>query len=104
MRRREAAVSIIGLAPRNGMPRSARRPKRAKQAINAALRAYVQDRLAGQVAAHDGAGVCGPVVPWKGRRLGPRQNRRWGMAWWPEQIAQRFRHDFAGDEEMQYSS
>jgi IS30 family transposase len=83
--------------------RSARRPKRAKLAINAALRAYVQDRLAGQVVAQDGATVGGPIVPWKGRRHGPRQKRRWGMAWSPEQIARRLRHDFPGDETMQIS-
>jgi IS30 family transposase len=63
----------------------------------------VQDRLAGQVVAQDGAAVRGPIVPWKGRRQGPRQKRRWGMAWSPEQIAQRLRHDFAGDETMQIS-
>jgi len=83
--------------------RSARRPKRAKLAVNAALRAYVRDRLAGQVVARDGAAVRGPAVPWKGRRHGPRQKRRWGMAWSPEQIAQRLRHDFPGDETMQIS-
>ena len=83
--------------------RSARRPKRAKLVINAALRAYVQDRLAGQVVAQDGAAVGGPIVPWKGRRHGPRQKRRWGMAWSPEQIAQRLRHDFPSDETMQIS-
>jgi IS30 family transposase len=83
--------------------RSARRPKLAKLAINAALRAYVQDRLAGQLVAQDGAAVRGPIVPWKGRRHGPRQKRRWGMAWSPEQIAQRLRHDFPGDETMQIS-
>src|SRR2546422_9014926 len=43
--------------------RSARRPKRAKLAINAALRAYVQDRLAGQVVAQDGAAGRGPIRP-----------------------------------------
>jgi len=83
--------------------RSARRPKRAKLVINAALRAYVQDRLAGQVVAQDGAAVGGPIVPWKGRRHGPRQKRRWGIAWSPEQIAQRLRHDFPSDETMQIS-
>ena len=29
----------------------------------------------------DGAAVSGPVVPWKGRRHGPRQPRRWARAW-----------------------
>ena len=106
--RRNAATRSGGLDYRASTAqwhaeRSARRPKRAKLAINAALRAYVQNRLAGQVAAHDGAAVCGPVVPWKGRRHGRRQKRRWGMAWSPEQIAQRLRHDFPGDETMQIS-
>jgi transposase len=55
--------------------RAARRPKRAKLAANPALRAYVQDRLAGAVVAPGGATVPGPAVPWKGRRHGRRQNR-----------------------------
>src|ERR1700686_3986859 len=83
--------------------RSLRRPKAAKLVGHEALRRYVQDRLAGQVVAQDGAAVRGPIVPWKGRRHGPRQKRRWGMAWSPEQIAQRLRHDFPGDETMQIS-
>ena len=106
--RRNAATRSGGLEYRASTAqwhaeRSARRPKRAKLAINASLRAYVQDRLAGQVVAQDGAAVGGPIVPWKGRRHGPRQKRRWGMAWSPEQIAQRLRHDFPGDEAMQIS-
>ena len=106
--RRNAATRSGGLEYRASTAqwhaeRSARRPKRAKLAINAALRAYVQDRLAGQVVAQDGAAVGGPIVPWKGRRHGPRQKRRWGMAWSPEQIARRLRHDFPGDETMQIS-
>ena len=106
--RRNAATRSGGLEYRASTAqwhaeRSARRPKRAKLTINAALRAYVQDRLAGQVVAQDGAAVRGPIVPWKGRRHGPRQKRRWGMAWSPEQIAQRLRHDFPGDETMQIS-
>jgi IS30 family transposase len=106
--RRNAATRSGGLEYRASTAqwhaeRSARRPKRAKLAINAALRAYVQDRLAGQVVAQDGAAIRGPIVPWKGRRHGPRQKRRWGMAWSPEQIAQRLRHDFPGDETMQIS-
>jgi IS30 family transposase len=106
--RRNAATRSGGLEYRASTAqwhaeRSARRPKRAKLAINAALRAYVQDRLAGQVVAQDGAAVRGPIVPWKGRRHGPRQKRRWGMAWSPEQITQRLRHDFPDDETMQIS-
>ena len=44
--------------------RAARRPKPAKLALNAALRSYVQDRLAGVVVAPGGTAVPGPVVPW----------------------------------------
>src|SRR5690348_11518886 len=83
--------------------RSARRPKPAKLATNAALRAYVQERLAGHVAAPGGATLPGPAVPWKGRRHGPRQNRRWGMAWSPQQIAERLRLDFPDDAAMRIS-
>src|SRR3712207_1525853 len=46
--------------------RSARRPKPAKLALNAALRRDVQDRLSGMVVAPSGAAVRGPVVRWKG--------------------------------------
>jgi IS30 family transposase len=83
--------------------RAARRPKPVKLAENPALRTYVQDRLAGEVAGPGGARVGGPVVPWKGRRHGPRQHRRWGKAWSPEQIARRLRVDFPGDETMRIS-
>ena len=48
--------------------RSARRPKPAKLAVNAALQRYVQDRLAGLVFAPNGEAVRGPVVTWRGRR------------------------------------
>src|SRR5919202_1457576 len=83
--------------------RAARRPKPAKLAVNTALRTYVQDRLAGVVVAPSGAAVPGPVVPWKGRRHGPRQNRRWARAWSPEQIAHRLRLDFPDDGTMRIS-
>ncbi|KAA5608669.1 IS30 family transposase [Rhodovastum atsumiense] len=83
--------------------RAARRPKRAKLVANPVLRKYVQDRLAGEVAGPVGAAFCGPVVPWKGRRHGPRQHRRWARAWSPEQISQRLRLDFPGDETMRIS-
>jgi Helix-turn-helix domain len=83
--------------------RAARRPKPAKLAVKAVLRSYVQERLAGVVAAPGGAAVPGPAVPWKGRRQGRRQHRRWAKAWSPEQIARRLRLDFADDETMRIS-
>jgi IS30 family transposase len=83
--------------------RAARRPKPAKLAVNAVLRSYVQDRLAGVVAAPGGAAVPGPAVSWKGRRHGRRRHRRWARAWSPEQIARRLRLDFADDETMRIS-
>jgi IS30 family transposase len=83
--------------------RAARRPKLAKLATNPALRTYVQDRLAGAVVTPAGAALPGPAVPWKGRRHGRRQNRRWAMAWSPQQIAERLRLDFPGDETMRIS-
>ena len=83
--------------------RAARRPKRAKLATNPALRTYVQDRLAGAVVAPGGAAAPGPAVPWKGRRHGRRQSRRWALAWSPQQIAERLRLDFPGDGAMRIS-
>ena len=83
--------------------RAARRPKPAKLALNAMLRAYVQDRLAGIVVAPSGAAVLGPTVLWKGHRHGPRKERRWASAWSPEQIAHRLQHDFPHDGTMRIS-
>jgi IS30 family transposase len=83
--------------------RAARRPKPAKLAVNAALRTYVQARLAGMVAAPGNAAVPGPAVPWKGRRHGRRQDRRWARAWSPQQIAHRLRLDFPDDDTMRIS-
>ena len=83
--------------------RSARRPKPAKLATNATLRAYVHERLSGAVAVADGAAASGPAVAWKGRRHGRRQSRRWAKAWSPQQIAERLRRDFPGDNIMRIS-
>ncbi|MEV0699967.1 IS30 family transposase [Saccharopolyspora sp. NPDC050389] len=83
--------------------RSARRPKTAKLVGNEKLRQYVQDRLAGTVTTSDGAPVPGPDVKWKGRRHGPRKDRRWSTAWSPQQIANRLPLDFPDDESMRIS-
>jgi IS30 family transposase len=83
--------------------RATRRPKQAKLALNAALQAYVEERLAGLVVAPSGATIPGPPVSWKGRRHGPRQDRRWASAWSPEQIARRLPIDFPEDEAMRIS-
>ncbi len=83
--------------------RAARRPKAARLTTNPELRSYVENRLAGAVAAPGGVAVPGPTVPWKGRRSGRRQDRRWGMAWSPQQISERLRLDHPGDETMRIS-
>jgi IS30 family transposase len=83
--------------------RAARRPKPARLVTHPVLRAYVQDRLAGAVVALGGPAVPGAAVPWKGRRHGPRQPRRWARAWSPQQISRRLRLDFPGDETMRIS-
>jgi len=72
--------------------------------VNARLRQYVEDRLGGLIAAPDGRAVPGPeVLCWKGRRHGPRQDRRWAVAWSPEQIANRLKVDFPDDASMRLS-
>src|SRR5664280_841930 len=82
--------------------RRAQRPKPAKLAVNPVLRSYVQDRLSGTVQRLDGS-VAGPDIAWRGRRQGPRKDRRWGQCWSPEQISGRLRLDFPDDESMRVS-
>lgn len=60
--------------------RAARRPKASKLKSNQRLLQYVEDRLAGQIAAPGGAVVRGPAVQWQGRRHGRRKHRRWSRA------------------------
>jgi len=80
-----------------------KRPKAAKLATHPQLRGYVEDRLAGAVTDADGRPIAGPNVPWAGRRHGRRQDRRWGVAWSPEQISNRLKVDFADDDSMRIS-
>jgi IS30 family transposase len=82
----------------------AHRPKTAKLAVNAVLRQYVADRLAGMIRRPDGSPVPGPATAqWKGRNKAHRQDRRWATAWSPEQIAHRLPIDFPDDESMRIS-
>jgi IS30 family transposase len=82
---------------------AAKRPKTAKLVTNERLRTYVEERLAGTVTDAEGRPIPGPNVPWKGRRHGQRADRRWGVAWSPEQISHRLRVDFPDDESMRIS-
>ena len=82
---------------------AAKRPKQAKLATNQRLRAYVEHKLAGEVTDAQGRPIPGPNVPWAGRRHGRRKDRRWGVAWSPEQISNRLKVDFPDDESMRVS-
>ncbi len=82
----------------------AKRPKTAKLVDNDRLREYVQERLNGSVRRPDGTIVAGPDTPaWKGLNKPHRQDRRWAMAWSPEQISHRLRIDFPDDGSMRIS-
>jgi len=83
--------------------RSAQRPKPAKLVNNQRLHDYVQQRLSGEIADEDGNVVGPEVEAFKGRRHGPRKDRRWATAWSPEQISGRLKIDFPDDEEMRIS-
>ncbi|MEA5117232.1 MAG: IS30 family transposase [Propionicimonas sp.] len=83
---------------------AAKRPKTAKLVSNPRLREYVQERLSGSVRRPDGTVVAGPEPPvWKGLNKPHRQDRRWTLAWSPEQISHRLRLDFPDDESMRIS-
>lgn len=83
---------------------AAKRPKTAKLATNDRLRKYVQERLAGNVRRPDGSIVDGPEPPaWKGLNKPHRKDRRWAMAWSPEQISHRLKVDFPDDDSMRIS-
>jgi transposase, IS30 family len=83
--------------------RAAMRPKIAKLAESERLRAYVQDRLGGNVKDALGKPILGPDVLWKKRRHGRRADRQWGICWSPEQISRRLRVDFPHDSSMRVS-
>lgn len=83
---------------------AAKRPKEVKLATNDRLREYVQERLSGQVRRPDGTIVAGPKAPaWKGLNKPHRQDRRWAVAWSPEQISHRLKVEFPDDESMRIS-
>ncbi len=83
---------------------AAKRPKVARLATNDRLREYVQQRLSGHVRRPDGSIVAGPKPPpWNRRNKPHRQDRRWVVAWSPEQISQRLKIDFPDDESMRIS-
>jgi IS30 family transposase len=83
---------------------AAKRPKTAKMVANPELRAYVQERLSGQITEPDGTVVAGPTPPrWTGNNKPHRKDRAWTRAWSPEQIANRIKLDFPDDESMRIS-
>ena len=81
----------------------AKRPKACKLVENSKLRAYVQDRLAGEVCDANGRPVGPEGTPWIGRNKPHRGDRRWTRGWSPEQISNRLRVDFPDDETMRIS-
>ncbi|MEO7850621.1 MAG: IS30 family transposase [Rubrivivax sp.] len=83
--------------------RRAKRPKAAKLVVNARLKNYVQDRLAGAVRDRAGRPIGPRTAPWNGRGRGRRQDRRWARAWSPQQIANRLCIDFPEDASMRIS-
>jgi IS30 family transposase len=83
---------------------AARRPKVPKLVGNERLHAYVEDRLAGRITRPDGTPAAGPPPPrWTGLNKPHRKDRAWVHGWSPEQIANRIRIDFPGDESMRIS-
>ncbi|GJF07948.1 hypothetical protein NGTWS1702_00020 [Mycolicibacterium cyprinidarum] len=64
-----------------------------------ALRAYVEERLSGQISRPDGTLISGPRPPkFAGRNKPHRKDRPWSLAWSPEQISNRLKVDFPEDD------
>ena len=82
---------------------AAKRPKPAKLATNSQLNEYVRERLSGELQRPDGTAMSGPPTTWKGLNKPHRADRRWAIAWSPEQISRRLVVDFPDDEEMRIS-
>ena len=81
-----------------------KRPKPAKLVTNPKLRAYVEERLSGQITRPNGTIVTGPPPPrFTGNGKPHRKHRAWVRAWSPEQISQRIKVDFPHDESMRIS-
>jgi hypothetical protein len=79
-------------------------PEEREALDNDRLRQYVQERLSGNVHRPDGTVVAGPQTPaWNGLNKPHRQDRRWAMAWSPEQISHRLSVGFPEDESMRIS-
>ena len=84
-------------------PTTARRPKQAKLALNAALRTYVEERLAGVVVAQAGLLFADPGRVLERPPTWTAEGPAVGDAWSPEQIARRLPIDFPDDETMRIS-
>ncbi|WRS29559.1 IS30 family transposase [Actinomycetaceae bacterium MB13-C1-2] len=83
---------------------AAKRPKTAKLVANPRLRAYVEERLSGQIKTPSGMVVSGPEPPrFTGNNKPHRKHRAWSNAWSPEQISNRLKVDFPDDESMRIS-
>ena len=83
---------------------AAKRPKPAKLVTNPKLRAYVEERLSGQISQPNGVTVTGPPPPrFTGNGKPHRKHRAWTRAWSPEQISKRLKLDFPHDESMRIS-
>ena len=82
--------------------RKSKRPKLAKLTKNHKLRAYVEERLSGDIKTLKGRTI-GPETKWIGRNQGRRKDRRWATSWSPEQISNRLQLDFPEDKSMRIS-